>query len=878
MDLSKFTERSRGFVQAAQTIAVREGHQKLAPEHLLKALMDDEQGLAANLIRRAGGAPERVSEAVEAALAKVPQVSGSGAGQVYLDQQTAKVLDEAEKLAKKAGDSFVPVERILTALGMVKSPAKDALEAGAVSPQKLNEAINDLRKGRTADTESAEEGYDALRKYARDLTEAAEEGKIDPIIGRDEEIRRAMQVLSRRTKNNPVLIGDPGVGKTAIAEGLALRIVNGDVPESLRDKKLLALDMGALIAGAKYRGEFEERLKAVLSEITAAAGEIILFIDEMHTLVGAGKADGAMDASNLLKPALARGELHCVGATTLDEYRKHVEKDAALARRFQPLYVDEPTMEDTVSILRGIKEKYELHHGVRISDSALVAAAQLSDRYITDRFLPDKAIDLMDEAASRLRMEVDSKPEELDQLDRQILQMQIEAEALKKEDDAASRDRLEKIEKELAELQERSAEMTAKWQAERDKLASARELKEQLDQARNELEQAKREGDLARAGELSYGIIPQLEAQLAEAEAREGDGEAEDGVMVEEAVRPEQIAAVVERWTGIPMSKMLEGEREKLLRMEDDLHARVVGQDQAVTAVANAVRRARAGLNDENRPLGSFLFLGPTGVGKTELTKSLADFLFDDESAMVRIDMSEFMEKHSVARLIGAPPGYVGYEEGGVLTEAVRRRPYQVVLFDEVEKAHPDVFNVLLQVLDDGMLTDGQGHHVDFKQTLIVLTSNLGSQALSRLPEGADSGHAKGEVMEAVRNHFRPEFLNRLDEIIVFDRLERADMTGIVEIQLGELQKRLAARKIRLEMDEAAKEWLANEGYDPVFGARPLKRVIQKALQDPLAEMLLGGEVKDGDVIPVSAGADGLLIGDRVGRSDRQPPEEAVLH
>ncbi|REC57335.1 ATP-dependent chaperone ClpB [Rhodosalinus sediminis] len=878
MDLSKFTERSRGFMQAAQTIAVREGHQKLAPEHLLKALMDDEQGLAANLIRRAGGAPERVSEAVEAALAKVPQVSGSGAGQVYLDQQTAKVMDEAEKLAKKAGDSFVPVERILTALGMVKSPAKEALEAGAVSPQKLNEAINDLRKGRTADTESAEEGYDALRKYARDLTEAAEEGRIDPIIGRDEEIRRAMQVLSRRTKNNPVLIGDPGVGKTAIAEGLALRIVNGDVPESLRDKKLLALDMGALIAGAKYRGEFEERLKAVLSEITAAAGEIILFIDEMHTLVGAGKADGAMDASNLLKPALARGELHCVGATTLDEYRKHVEKDAALARRFQPLYVDEPTMEDTVSILRGIKEKYELHHGVRISDSALVAAAQLSDRYITDRFLPDKAIDLMDEAASRLRMEVDSKPEELDQLDRQILQMQIEAEALKKEDDAASRDRLEKIEKELAELQERSAEMTARWQAERDKLASARELKEQLDQARNELEQAKREGNLARAGELSYGIIPQLESQLAEAEAREGEGETEDGVMVEEAVRPEQIAAVVERWTGIPMSKMLEGEREKLLRMEEELHARVVGQDQAVTAVANAVRRARAGLNDENRPLGSFLFLGPTGVGKTELTKSLADFLFDDESAMVRIDMSEFMEKHSVARLIGAPPGYVGYEEGGVLTEAVRRRPYQVVLFDEVEKAHPDVFNVLLQVLDDGMLTDGQGHHVDFKQTLIVLTSNLGSQALSRLPEGADSSQAKGEVMEAVRNHFRPEFLNRLDEIIVFDRLERADMTGIVEIQLGELQKRLAARKIRLEMDEAAKEWLANEGYDPVFGARPLKRVIQKALQDPLAEMLLGGEVKDGDVIPVSAGADGLLIGDRVGRSDRQPPEEAVLH
>jgi ATP-dependent Clp protease ATP-binding subunit ClpB len=712
-----------------------------------------------------------------------------------------------------------------------------------------------------------------LEKYARDLTKAAEEGKIDPIIGRDDEIRRSMQVLSRRTKNNPVLIGEPGVGKTAIAEGMALRIINGDVPESLKNKRLLALDMGALIAGAKYRGEFEERLKAILKEIETAAGEIILFIDEMHTLVGAGKTDGAMDAANLIKPALARGELHCIGATTLDEYRKYVEKDAALARRFQPVMVEEPTVEDTISILRGIKEKYELHHGVRISDSALVAAATLSNRYITDRFLPDKAIDLVDEAASRLRMEVDSKPEELDALDRQILQMQIEVEALKLEDDDASKTRLENQEKALAELQEKSAEMTAKWQAERDKLGEARDLKEQLDAARADLEIAKRHGDLAKAGELSYGIIPQLEKQLGEAEQAESEG-----TMVEEAVRPEQIAQVVERWTGIPTTKMLEGEREKLLRMEDGLHNRVIGQNAAVRAVANAVRRARAGLNDENRPLGSFLFLGPTGVGKTELTKAVAEFLFDDDSAMVRIDMSEFMEKHSVARLIGAPPGYVGYDEGGVLTEAVRRRPYQVVLFDEVEKAHPDVFNVLLQVLDDGVLTDGQGRTVDFKQTLIVLTSNLGAQALSQLPEGADAGEAKRDVMDAVKAHFRPEFLNRLDEIIVFDRLGRADMDGIVDIQMARLLKRLAGRNIRLELDEAAKTWLADEGYDPVFGARPLKRVIQKAIQDPLAEALLGGDVKDGDIVPISAGADGLIIGDRVGTTDRGKPDEATVH
>ncbi|NDD41027.1 MAG: ATP-dependent chaperone ClpB [Rhodobacteraceae bacterium] len=871
MDLSKFTERARGFIQAAQTVAIRENHQRILPEHILKALLDDDQGFASNLITRSGGDAKSVRDHVATALSKLPKVEG--VAQAYIDNQTVKVIGEAEDIAKKAGDQFVPAERILTALAIVKSGANDALSAGRVSAQSLNSAINDIRKGRTADSANAEEGYDALGKYAQDLTEAARDGKIDPIIGRDDEIRRAMQVLSRRTKNNPVLIGEPGVGKTAIAEGMALRIINGDVPESLRNKKLMALDMGALIAGAKYRGEFEERLKAILNEISAAAGEIILFIDEMHTLVGAGKADGAMDAANLIKPALARGTLHCIGATTLDEYRKYVEKDAALARRFQPVMVEEPTVEDSISILRGIKEKYELHHGVRISDSALVAAATLSQRYITDRFLPDKAIDLVDEAASRLRMEVDSKPEELDALDREILQKQIEAEALRLEDDAASIDRLATLEKDLANLQDRSATMTAQWQAERDKLASARDLKEQLDRARADLEIAKREGNLARAGELSYGIIPQLEKQLSDAENRE-----DEGMVVAETVRPEQIASVVERWTGIPMSKMLEGEREKLLRMEEELHNRVIGQNLAVSAVSNAVRRARAGLNDENRPLGSFLFLGPTGVGKTELTKALASFLFDDDMAMVRIDMSEFMEKHAVSRLIGAPPGYVGYDEGGVLTEAVRRRPYQVVLFDEVEKAHPDVFNVLLQVLDDGQLTDGQGRTVDFKQTLIILTSNLGAQALSQLPDGADSADAKRDVMDAVRAHFRPEFLNRLDETIIFDRLGRADMDGIVDIQLARLQKRLMGRKITLAFDDAAKTWLADEGYDPVFGARPLKRVIQRALQDPLAELLLSGDVKDGDTVAVSAGAEGLIIGDRIGATNRERPGDAVVH
>jgi ATP-dependent Clp protease ATP-binding subunit ClpB len=870
MNMEKLTERARGFIQAAQTIAIRENHQRLAPEHLLKALMDDEQGLASNLIRHAGGEPALITSGLALALGKIPKVTGNA--QPFMDPALVKVLDEAENLAKKAGDSFVPVERVLMALGMVAGPSKDILIAASVTPQNLNAAINEIRKGRTADSASAEDGYDALKKYARDLTEAAEQGKIDPIIGRDEEIRRAMQVLSRRTKNNPVLIGEPGVGKTAIAEGLALRIINGDVPESLRNKKLMALDMGALIAGAKYRGDFEERLKAVLNEVTAADGNVILFIDEMHTLVGAGKSDGAMDAANLIKPALARGELHCVGATTLDEYRKYVEKDAALARRFQPVIVSEPTVEDTISILRGIKEKYELHHGVRISDSALVAAATLSHRYITDRFLPDKAIDLVDEAASRLRMEVDSKPEELDQLDRQILQLQIEAEALKKEDDAASKDRLEKLERELANLLEQSDEMSAKWQTERDRLEASRGLKESLDRARAELDQAKRDGNLARAGELSYGIIPNLEKQLTESEAREGDA------LVSEAVRPEQIAEVVERWTGIPTSKMLEGEREKLLRMEEEIGKRVIGQKSAVTAVANAVRRARAGLNDENRPLGSFLFLGPTGVGKTELTKAVAEYLFDDDSAMVRIDMSEYMEKHAVARLIGAPPGYVGYDEGGALTESVRRRPYQVVLFDEVEKAHPDVFNVLLQVLDDGILTDGQGRRVDFKQTLIILTSNLGARALSELPEGGNQAAARAEVTEAVRNHFRPEFLNRLDEQVIFDRLDRSDMGAIVDIQLRLLENRLAGRKITLDLDVLARKWLADEGYDPVFGARPLKRVIQNHLQNQLAEMILAGEVLDGATVKISAGVNGLMIGNRISASRRDVPAEVVVH
>jgi ATP-dependent Clp protease ATP-binding subunit ClpB len=849
MNIEKYTERARGFIQSAQSLAMRDGHQQFSPLHMLKVLLDDSEGLAGGLIDRAGGNSRAILKATEDALNKLPKVSGSGAGQVYLAPELARAFDAAEKAADKAGDSFVTVERLLLGLTLEKdSDAGAILRKGGVTPQNLNAAIEALRKGRTADSATAENAYDALKKYSRDLTQAARDGKLDPVIGRDEEIRRTIQVLSRRTKNNPVLIGEPGVGKTAIVEGLALRILNGDVPESLKDKKLLSLDLGALIAGAKYRGEFEERLKAVLQEVTSAEGSIILFIDEMHTLIGAGKADGAMDASNLLKPALARGELHCIGATTLDEYRKHVEKDAALARRFQPIFVSEPTVEDTISILRGLKDKYEQHHGVRITDSALVAATTLSNRYITDRFLPDKAIDLMDEAAARLKMQVDSKPEELDSMDREIIRLKIEQEALKKETDAGSKSRLLTLEKELADLEEKSAALTARWSAEKNKLSNAQKLKSELDALRIELANAQRRGEYQRAGELAYGRIPELEKRLAEIEAKENAGE-----MMEEAVTANHIAQVVSRWTGVPVDKMLEGEKDKLLRMEDSLGNRVVGQAEAVHAVATAVRRSRAGLQDPNRPMGSFMFLGPTGVGKTELTKALAEYLFNDETAMVRLDMSEYMEKHSVSRLIGAPPGYVGYDEGGALTEAVRRRPYQVVLFDEIEKAHPDVFNVLLQVLDDGRLTDGQGRTVDFRNTLIIMTSNLGSEFLVNQPEGEDTSAVREQVMGTVRAHFRPEFLNRVDEIILFHRLQKSEMGRIVEIQFNRLTRLLEERKITLTLDAAARDWLATKGWDPAYGARPLKRVIQRFVQDPLAEMILAGEIVDGDRVVISA-------------------------